>query len=285
MKIKNITKRKFNGIVYNLGVKDIHNYYCQGVLVSNCYASALKTGNHYTNLSEKIHKIFGNMSPNQRPYQVALGGEGESMENPECWQAIKAFNELGIVPNLTSNGMFVNDETIPLIQQYCGGIALTCHMHLKKYWKAALDKLVEANMRINLHIIISNKSSIEYFKKLYKEYSGRIEYFVLLPYMNVGHASKHTRDILLDEFETAVDQFYSEGKLSFGANFYSFLVSRNDKYKLKLYQPEIFSKYLLLNDKLEWFNNSFDKSPVPFSVETGCELGFVRNNFEFDNFK
>jgi MoaA/NifB/PqqE/SkfB family radical SAM enzyme len=256
--------------------------YCSGNC-PYCYASALKTGKHYTNLSEKIHKIFGTMSKNQRPYQVACGGEGESMENPECWDALKSFNDLGIVPNLTSNGMYVNETTIPLIQKYCGGIAITCHLHLRKHWERAIEMLVKAGMRINLHVIISNEKSIEFFKSLYQKYSHCIEYFVLLPYMNVGHAAKHKRDILLNEFEKSVDEYYNDGKLSFGANFYSFLQSRNHKYNLKLYQPEIFSKYLLLNDKLEWFNNSFDKKPVPFTVENGCELGYARSNFNFEN--
>jgi hypothetical protein len=39
----------------------------------------------------------------------------------------------------------------------------------------------------------------------------------------------------------------------------------------------------LLIDKLEWFNNSFDKKPVPFTVENGCELGYARSNFIFEN--
>jgi MoaA/NifB/PqqE/SkfB family radical SAM enzyme len=249
-----------------------------------CYASALKNGIHYTNLAEKILNFFGKMTQDQLPYQVACGGESESMENPECWEALEAFNKLGIVPNLTSNGMYINEDTAAKVLKHCGGIAFTAHKHLKKYWTRAVDIMYEAKAKLNLHLIISDEKSILEFAQLYKEYSGKIDYFVLLPYMNVGHAEKNKKNVLLNLFKSKVDEVYKEGKLAFGANFYPFLMQNHKQYDLKMYPPEIFSKYLLLNDKMEMFNNSFEMKPVPFTLDKGCELGHSRSDFNFDNF-
>ena len=91
---------------------------CSGNCIYYCYASALKTAIHYKNIANKINQFFGQMTDNQRPLQVACGGQAESMENPECWEALEAFRNLNIIPNITTNGMFVNDKTIEKIEKY-----------------------------------------------------------------------------------------------------------------------------------------------------------------------
>lgn len=252
---------------------------CSGGCVEYCYASALKSGVHYTNLAEKIHKFFGAMPLEKRPFQMACGGQAESMENPECWEALEAFRSLGIIPNLTTNGMFVNEAAIEKIHKYCGGIAVTLHPHLEKCWRRAITMLHEARLKINVHVIISDAMSVENFQRMYEEYHDMVEYFVLLPYMNVGHASKHPKKVDLASFGVVIDRIYTESKVAFGANFYPWLKQNGGKYGLALYQPETFSKYLLLNDRLEVFNNSFEMKPVPYSAESGCELGHARMEF------
>jgi MoaA/NifB/PqqE/SkfB family radical SAM enzyme len=245
-----------------------------------CYASALKAGVHYTNLANKIKKFFGAMTPAQRPYQMACGGQSESMENPECWEALQAFVDLDIVPNLTTNGMFVNKKNIEYILKYCGGVAVTLHPHLEKFWKRAIELLHEAKLKLNVHVIISDKNSVDEFARFYREYSSKVAYFVLLPYMNVGHAAKNPKRVDLVALEKEVDGIFTEGKLAFGANFYPWLVKTNKKYDCAIYPPEIFSKYILLNDSLDVFNNSFEMKPVPFTPGIGCELGHSRTKFE-----
>src|SRR5574343_136591 len=39
MKIKKITKIEYSGEVYNLRIKDNHNYFANGLCVSNCHSS------------------------------------------------------------------------------------------------------------------------------------------------------------------------------------------------------------------------------------------------------
>ena len=221
------------------------------------------------------------MTENQRPCQVAIGGEQEPLENPEFWDMCEALRRLNIVPNYTTNGMFVNDRNIEKTLKYSGNAAVTLHPHLEKFWRRALARFAEAKVRLNVHVIISDRESIETTAKLYDEYvqTGMVEYFVLLPYMNYGHAKNDPRRIDFDSFEKWLDTIYHDGKVAFGANFYNFIRKHAAKYDVSLYPPEIMSKYLVLDDRMQVSNNSFEKKPVNFTHERGCEIGHARTEF------
>lgn len=246
-----------------------------------CYAGALKNGVNYTNLVGKVDSFFGKMTPEQRPFQVAIGGEQEPLENPEFWDMCARLRELDIVPNYTTNGMFVNDKNIELTKRYSGGVAVTLHPHLEKFWRRALTRFAEADVKLNIHTIISDQASIDATARLYEEYaeSGMVDYFVLLPYMNYGHAVNEPREIDFAYFKLWLDKIYRQGKIAFGANFYNFIRKHADQLDVSLYPPEIMSKYLVMDDRMQVSNNSFEKIPVPFNHETGCEPGHARVKF------
>lgn len=246
-----------------------------------CYAGALKNGVHYKNLVQKVNDFFGPMTLNERPFQVAIGGEQEPLENPEFWDMCRALRALQIVPNYTTNGMFVNDKNIALTKEITGGVAVTLHPHLEKFWRRALERFAEAGVKLNVHLIISDKASIDAAEKLYEQYvvSGMVDYFVLLPYMNYGHASGDGVTIDYDRFELWLDKIYKDGKVAFGANFYNFIRKHHKKFKVNLYPPEIMSKYIIMDDKMQVSNNSFEKKSVGFVHGKGCTLGMARTEF------
>lgn len=246
-----------------------------------CYAGALKNGVHYRNLAQKVNDFFGRMTLNQRPFQVAIGGEQEPLENPEFWDMCRALRELQIVPNYTTNGMFVNDKNIELTKTISGGVAVTLHPHLEKFWRRALARFAEAKVKLNVHTIISDKQSIDDTARLYAEYveSGMVDYFVLLPYMPYGHAVNEPKSIDYDYFYKWLSDIYKDGKVAFGANFYNFIVKHSQEFNVSLYPPEIMSKYIVMDDRMQVSNNSFEKKSVEFNHETGCTLGMARTEF------
>jgi MoaA/NifB/PqqE/SkfB family radical SAM enzyme len=246
-----------------------------------CYAGASRTGVHYKDLVKKINSFFGTMTENQRPFQVAIGGEQEPLENPEIWDMMIRLLELGITPNYTTNGMFVNDKVIEKTLTLTNGVAVTMHSHLEKYWRRAIAKFAEAKIKLNVHVIISDEASIDYTERLYKEFvdTGMVDYFVLLPYMNVGHAANDPKRIAFNHLEKWVDKVFKDGRLAFGANFYSFIKKHRAKYDVSIYPPEIFSKYLILDDSMRLTNNSFEKKTVKYVQGIGCELGHARMEF------
>jgi len=218
-----------------------------------CYQNSLIDANHY-NVLENITSFFGILDENQKPFQVAIGG-GEPTLHPEFIEILKAFYTMGITPNYTTNGMHITDELIKATQKYCGGVAISCHPHLTKYWNSAFDTLHVADIKTNFHIIISDKTSVDDFLKIYAEYKNKVEYFVLLPHTEKGRA-KHI-DVDSEYLFSVLSGLDDISDIAFGANFYPDLKSRNNEFQVSLYEPEIFSKYLDMKD-MKIYGSSFE---------------------------
>ena len=250
---------------YDVGI----NSYCAAACPF-CYTDAKKSGINFSEIIEKIYRFFGQMTPNQRPFQVALGGSGESTAHPDFINVLRSFHELSIVPNYTTNAMHITPELIAATKEFCGGVAISLHPHLEKVWRKALVTFKEANIITNVHVIISDKASIDKFAQVYEEFKDTVEYFVLLPYMVTGRAPNVAIDY--DYFEKALGTIKDHSKLAFGSNFYRFLKTSSNV-KCSLYPPEIMSKYLIMDDRMSLYNNSFEMKPVGFTPGIGVELG------------
>lgn len=223
-----------------------------------CYLKGNENGKCVEDAAQKITEYFGAMTENQRPFQVAIPGSGELFEHPDWENILKAFYDLGIMPNYTTNGMWVdkNLETqrriLKKTEEYCGGVAVSCHPHLKRDWEEASLLYSQQKIKLNFHIIISDKKSIDEFVEIYEKWNDKVDYFVLLPYGNQGRAVEKKID-----WEYLITKLpENQSKLAFGANFYSYLMQGNHGIKVSLYEPEIMSKFLSL-DKMELHKSSF----------------------------
>lgn len=225
--------------------------YCEGECPW-CYMDSKKTDLHYGGVIKKISSFFKRMTPNQRPFQVAIGG-GEPTSHPDFIEVLKTFKNLGIEPNYTTNGMNRSKKIIKATKKYCGGVAVSCHPHLYRHWVIASSELVSAGVRLNFHIIISDKKSIDDFKQIYDKWNGDIEYFVLLPYGEQGRGGKKNIEweYLLESLPENTSQ------IAFGANFYPYLLQGGHNIKVSLYEPEIMSKFLDLKD-MRLYPSSFN---------------------------
>lgn len=203
-----------------------------------CYMDAQEKFGHDLDIIEKINTYFGKMTPNQKPFQVALGG-GEPTSHPQFIQILKAFADIDITPNYTTNGMHMSDELVQASKQYSEGVAISTHPHLEKYWTNAADQFSKAGIKTMLHVIISDEKSIDLFFKQFKEWKDRIAYFVLLPHMEQGRACHIdiAHKYLLDNIDDPT-------QIAFGANFFEMLKPYQSAFNLSLYEPEIMSKYL-----------------------------------------
>jgi len=167
---------------------------------------------------------------------------------------------MGITPNYTTNGMWVNtkkqiNELLQATSDYCGGVAVSTHSHLKWQWKLATELYLSKNIFTNLHIIVGDKNSIDNFVDIYKEYRGRIKYFVLLPLIAQGRSKESFSE--WDYLKARIRKDSSD--IAFGANFYSYLVkdpNSLDKFNINIYVPEIVSAYLDL-ETMKVYPSSF----------------------------
>jgi len=222
-----------------------------------CYQNSSKDEKEYCNVVENFKSYFGNMDNNQKPFQIAFGG-GEPTSHSKFIELMNACIELDITPNYTTNGMFVDKfyskDIINCTKNMCGGVAVSTHSHLEAYWRHAVDLFLIEKIKTNLHIIISDKKSINRFVEIYKEYNELIDYFVLLPYEAVGRATN--KKIEFDYLFEILKNFESVEKISYGANFYEEL-KKHKWLDIMLYSPEMFSKYLDLKD-MKLYKSSFN---------------------------
>ncbi len=214
-----------------------------------CYMDSRPEVDHYDKVIHKIQSFFGCMSENEKPFQVAIGG-GEPTECPEFIEVLKKFDALGITPNYTTNGMFAKPDDqftrfiIGATKMYCGGVAVSCHPHLDLHWNYASALFHDAGVKLNFHIIISDKESIDRFRSIYDEWKFKVDYFVLLPYGNQGRAEDKEID-----WEYLVSKMPEDtSKIAFGANFHPYLVNTKHDFNVSLYEPESMSKFLDLKD-------------------------------------
>lgn len=174
-------------------------------------------------------------------------------------ELLKVLKEdLDICPNYTTNGMWITNrdfskQLLESTKNFCGGVAISCHPHLAHYWSETADEYWRNNIKLNFHIIISDKISIDYFKSIYDRWNNQVDYFVLLPYGNQGRAPKKEID-----WEYLITQLpEDQSKIAFGANFYPYLLKGGHNIKLSLYEPEIMSKFLDLKD-MKLYPSSFN---------------------------
>lgn len=274
IKIVHLSKRKFDGYVYNFSVMNNHNYLVSDVVVSNChycYTSATKHGSNFENIIEKAEEVW-NIPDNNKPFQIAIGGAGEATIHPLFVDFIKKVNELGIMPNYTTNGQHLSDKIIKGTLDYCGGVALSYHPHIHKVFENSMDKLKvlkDNNVKLNTHVIIGDKKSLEDLKNIYYVYNKQIDYFVVLPYQAVGRAiSIDTEDVWRETF-LWINSLPDKNKFAFGALFYEYMLNNEIPLSLSIYEPEIYSGYRMFDDSYKILRKS------SYNLEPKYEKDFI----------
>lgn len=217
-----------------------------------CYQCSVSDARHHRGLVARFRSFFGSMTDNQKPFQIAFGG-GEPTGHPEFSDLMRECSLLGITPNYTTNGMWrCPSSVMRTTREHCGGVAISTHQHLEKHWRAALAMLLNAGVHTNLHVIIGGRRSIDEFARIYKEFSGKVKYFVLLPLAAQGRSTERFCD--WDYLTSRIDG--SPRDVAFGANFHPYLQRDRSRFRVSIYDPESMSAYLDL-ETMDVFKSSF----------------------------
>lgn len=248
---------------YDVGINTLCNLGCPF-----CYVKATSNGTNYKNICEKANFFFGNMSDNEKPFQIAIGSTGEPTIHPDFCNFLETIFNLNIVPNYTTNGITIAEDSdlsnkiLDYTSRFVGGVALSANEwsdFISKTWRKAVNKLNNyGNTNINIHYIIDNKKSVDNFINIYNEYKDIVLYFVLLPLMPSGRSNKKYDE---DAFTYLLQQDLNWNKIAFGAHFYESLCNQN-KIKCYLYPPESLSKNLILDDTIQVTPSSFNLKPL-----------------------
>jgi len=228
---------------------------------SYCYTSATKDGKNFDNICRKAEVVWGSLSPQERPFQIAIGGAGESTLHPNWVDFVRTVRDLGILPNYTTNGMHLSDDILSATAEYCGGVALSWHPHISRVFTEAVKKLTSIKSRVNFHIIVGTPQSLEDAKRLYEQYNEVVEYFVILPYQAAGRGTSIEVESTWKECFAWISGVNSR-KFAFGALFYDFLKRYPTQLDMDVYEPEIFSGYRVLNETFRTLRkSSYDLRP------------------------
>lgn len=248
---------------YDVGINTLCNLGCPF-----CYVNASNNGRNFSNICEKAKFFFGQMSDNERSFQIATGSSGEPTMHPEFCDFLETIYNLNIVPNYTTNGIIIaqdselSEKILDYTSKYVGGVAVSVNRfneNIDKIWRQAVQKLHRfGNTNINLHYIINDIQSVNDFINIYNEYKDVVLYFVLLPLMPSGRSTVKYSD---EAFKYLLTLDLDWNKIAFGAHFYNDLCNQ-EKIKCSLYPPESLSKNLLLDDVIKITPSSFNLESI-----------------------
>lgn len=89
-------------------------------------------------------------------FQIALGGAGDVDTNEDFEEIVKLCRRYGIVPNFTTSGIMMTEKKAEICKKYCGAVAVS--EHFTDYTERAIDYLLGAGVKTNIHYVLSKKS-------------------------------------------------------------------------------------------------------------------------------
>jgi len=222
---------------------------------SYCYTSATSSGKNFENILDKAQEVWGRLPLDKRPFQIAIGGAGESTMHPDWCDFVRCVRELEIVPNYTTNGMHLSADILEATEKCCGGVALSWHPHISKIFHEGVSKLSSIQTRLNFHIIVGSEQSLKDLKDLYEKYNNVVDYFVILPYQAVGRGQPLEVTKVWQQCFEWIESVNST-KFAFGALFYEFLKDNPTGLSMSIYEPEMFSGYRMMDDTYKTLRKS-----------------------------
>lgn len=230
---------------------------------SYCYTSANPDGKDFTDICDKAQNVWGSLKESERPFQIAIGGAGESTMHPDWIDFVKTVKDLNILPNYTTNGMHLSKSILKATEDACGGVALSWHPHIPQVFHNAYKRLSSIQTKLNFHVIVGAEQSLEDLKMLYDKYRDGVEYFVILPYQEAGRGKKinNIKDVWTECFNWI--KGLNDDKFAFGALFYEWMKENGTNgIDISMYEPEIFSGYRMMDENYKTlYKSSYDLTP------------------------
>ena len=151
-------------------------------------------------------------------HNCALGGAGDVDTHENFEEIVKLCREYNIVPNFTTSGILMTKEKAEICKKYCGAVAVS--EHFADYTERALDLLLEAGVKTNIHYVLSNKSIDVAIERLRNNsFKKGINAVVFLTYKPVGLGIEENMlrmdDSRIAEFFNLIDNGNFHHKIGF----------------------------------------------------------------------
>lgn len=187
---------------------------CANQCKVDCYQRAIdRTGD---NMSLKDYQSIMEQCKG-KVYQVAEGGSGDPDTHESFREIMEMTRDYGIVPNFTTSGIAFTKEKAKICRDYAGAVAVS--EHNADYTLRAIDMLLDAGVKTNVHYVLSSESIDLAIQRLRSNYYGNLNAVVFLLYkpIGLGKPEKVLRpdDPRLAEFFSVVDDNQCTHKIGF----------------------------------------------------------------------
>lgn len=138
--------------------------------------------------------------------QFALGGRGDPDQHESFEEILKISVENKIVPNFTTSGYGMTAETAALCRKYCGAVAVSWYR--SEYTLKAIDLLMEAGVKTNVHYVLGKNSIDEALQRLKEDdFPDGINAVIFLLHKPVGQGSSEN---VLSSDDPRVMEFFKQ---------------------------------------------------------------------------
>lgn len=145
----------------------------------------------------------------QKCNQLALGGRGDPDQHEHFEDLLAICRDNRLVPNFTTSGFGITREHARLCGEYCGAVAVSWYR--SSYTYDAINTLLAADVKTNIHYVLGNNSIDEAIDRLrHDSFPKGINAVIFLLHKPVGLGSKENvlklHDPRVTEFFRLVDE-------------------------------------------------------------------------------
>lgn len=138
--------------------------------------------------------------------QFALGGRGDPDQHENFEEILKICRQYDLVPNFTTSGYGMTPEIADLCKKYCGAVAVSWYRN--EYTYNAIQMLLGAGVKTNIHYVLGNNSIDEAIKRLKEnDFPKGINAVIFLLHKPAGQG---THENVLDVSDLRVAEFFAE---------------------------------------------------------------------------
>ena len=180
---------------------------------TDCYQSGskLKKSNmSFTDYESILKQCKGSV------FQIALGGRGDVNKHEDFDKLIKLSRDYDIVPNYTTSGFNLTDDEVATTKKHVGAVAVS--MYNQPYTYDAISMFIDANIKTNIHFVLSKKSIDEAINLIKTDsFPKGINAVVFLLYKPVGEGQDKfvldVNDSKVINFFNLIDEFKGSYKI------------------------------------------------------------------------
>lgn len=138
--------------------------------------------------------------------QLALGGRGDPDQHEHFVELLRITRENDLVPNFTTSGYGLTSELAALCKLYCGAVAVSWYR--SEYTLRAIQMLLEAGVKTNVHYVLGKNSIDEAIERLEQnDFPVGINAVIFLLHKPAGQGSQAN---VLDYSDPRVAAFFAQ---------------------------------------------------------------------------